>query len=306
MALPPVTPGQLPALPKRDHNLLKIPAVTNVVTPASVLAAVPEITHAMVSVKDDGIDSLLVQPTNWNADHKMVLPAAAVVGRDTTGAGPAQCFPLDTATGDSFHMATTDYVREQIAAALGIAAQFDTGDLIASFATTKAGFLVLMGASFGNAGSGATYASADAEKLFKLFWSLNTSTWPVLPSRGASADSDWLANKTMNLPDARGCALAMGDLGAGVTALLDKLAVKVGEAKHSLTYEELAPHSHLVNVSTNDAGGGSLYLMQGQGANPGTNVSAIQQAGGEGAYPRTVKPHNIVQPTMGANIFVKL
>ena len=55
--------------------------------------------HTFTSPKADGVDSTLVQPSNWNAEHTITLAAGKVLGRDTSGAGAAQELPLafDTA-----------------------------------------------------------------------------------------------------------------------------------------------------------------------------------------------------------------
>jgi hypothetical protein len=55
--------------------------------------------HAFTSPKADGVDSTLVQPSNWNAEHTLTLAAGKVLGRNTSSAGAAQELPLafDTA-----------------------------------------------------------------------------------------------------------------------------------------------------------------------------------------------------------------
>lgn len=55
--------------------------------------------HTFTSPKADGVDSTLVQPSNWNAEHTITLAAGKVLGRDTSSAGAMQELPLafDTA-----------------------------------------------------------------------------------------------------------------------------------------------------------------------------------------------------------------
>ena len=46
--------------------------------------------HAFTSAKSDGGDSTLVQPSNWNAEHVMLLTSGTMVGRSTAGTGAAE------------------------------------------------------------------------------------------------------------------------------------------------------------------------------------------------------------------------
>lgn len=50
--------------------------------------------HTFISVKADGPDSTVVQPSDWNADHTMTLAAGKVVGRVSGSSGAAQELPL--------------------------------------------------------------------------------------------------------------------------------------------------------------------------------------------------------------------
>ena len=59
------------------------------------MALTHTVKHPFVSLKSDGGDSSLVQPTDWNAEHQVVFTAAAnvLLGRGET-AGPVQELPL--------------------------------------------------------------------------------------------------------------------------------------------------------------------------------------------------------------------
>lgn len=60
---------------------------------------------------------------------------------------------------------------------------------------------LLNGRTIGDASSGATWASADAEALFLLLWANAADTYcPVSGGRGASAAADWAAHKTLTIP----------------------------------------------------------------------------------------------------------
>lgn len=50
--------------------------------------------HPFTSLKPDGADATLVQPSNWNAEHTLTLAAGKVLGRDTSGDGAAQELPI--------------------------------------------------------------------------------------------------------------------------------------------------------------------------------------------------------------------
>lgn len=51
--------------------------------------------HLFASVKSDGVDSTLIQPSNWNAEHVITMAAGKVLGRDKSAAGAAQELPLE-------------------------------------------------------------------------------------------------------------------------------------------------------------------------------------------------------------------
>lgn len=46
--------------------------------------------HLFESLKADGPDSTLVQPSDWNAEHVLQMDTARLVGRTAAGTGPAQ------------------------------------------------------------------------------------------------------------------------------------------------------------------------------------------------------------------------
>lgn len=54
------------------------------------------ITHPFVSGKADGTDLSLIQPSNWNANHSIVMPTARLVGRTTAGTGAAEEISVGT------------------------------------------------------------------------------------------------------------------------------------------------------------------------------------------------------------------
>jgi hypothetical protein len=52
--------------------------------------------HAFTSAKADGVDSSLVQPSQWNANHSIVMATNRLAGRATTGTGSAEEVSLGT------------------------------------------------------------------------------------------------------------------------------------------------------------------------------------------------------------------
>lgn len=67
-----------------------------------------ELNHAKVSGKSDGVDTTLIQPSDWNDAHEFTLAAGKIVGRDTSGSGDAQELGLafDTAGNADFNVGT--------------------------------------------------------------------------------------------------------------------------------------------------------------------------------------------------------
>lgn len=90
-----------------------------------------------------------------------------------------------------------------------------TGDLKATYGTgILSGFVRANGRTIGSATSGASErANTDCQPLFEYLWNADASL-VVSTGRGASANADWVANKTIALPDLRGRTLAgLDDMG---------------------------------------------------------------------------------------------
>jgi hypothetical protein len=97
-----------------------------------------------------------------------------------------------------------------------------TGDVKARYGTgTLSGFVRLNGRTIGSATSGASErANADCQALFEFLWTVDANL-AVSGGRGASANADWSANKTITLPDGRGRVLAaLDDMGAAAAGRL--------------------------------------------------------------------------------------
>lgn len=97
-----------------------------------------------------------------------------------------------------------------------------TGDLKARYGTgTLSGFVRANGRTIGSATSGASErANSDTQALFEYLWATDANL-TVSTGRGVSANADWVANKTIALPDWRGRALAfLDDMGNTVSGRL--------------------------------------------------------------------------------------
>ena len=274
--------------------------------------AIPlSVKHTKVSVKDDGPDSAFVRPSDWNAMHTFVAPAASIIGRDNSGDGPAQALVLDHELTDPCSVPTTDHVLALIAAA--IALQTPTG-VIRPFvgAAANAGWVLLDGRTLGNATSGASSrANADAEMLFRLLWDRCTNTeCPVIGGRGSTASSDFAASKRITLPDARGRVLAgldnMGGTasnrltvaGGGVDGAT--LAAFGGAQSVTLDGTQIPAHAHGIvfdrpfQSNAGLTGGGTAMVGTGE-----VITSTNTDGGGGLAHPN-------VQPTLVVAFEIKL
>jgi microcystin-dependent protein len=137
-----------------------------------------------------------------------------------------------------------------------------TGDILSNFSGggTRVGYVRCNGLTIGSATSGATErANADAMNLFKYLWQSDSGNMlAVLPSKGASSDGDWTANKQITLPDLRGRSL-FGVDGMGNGSMSNRLSgahfaagtasvigANGGTASVTLTTAELPAHNHVL------------------------------------------------------------
>lgn len=159
--------------------------------------------------------------------------------------------------------------------------------------TPIASWLTSNGTTIGNAGSAATQiAAANAYFAFKYLWSTFSNTQcPVSGGRGASADADWTALKTIGTLNMQGISIMGVDgMGGTPTGLLNGVPVVsgsatiagsvVGENLHTLITAELAAHTH-PNVLVDP---GHDHFMQN---NNGGQSNAPGNPGGDASNTRT-------------------
>ena len=248
--------------------------------------------HKKVSAKANATDSTLVRPLDWNDEHDLVLSVAnRYLGRDQSAVGgPAQELPVvPSGPGDDGTIWTKAAVEAAIAAAVAQLAP-PMGTIVGSINGNMPGYLPLNGTSFGNVASGAVHVSVLYENLFKMIWEV-IPTYPIDGGRGATAQEDWDALKTITMPNSAGRTL--GAAGGGLGGVFFGL---VGEAAHVLTEAEMPTHVHQINEQ--------MALNQGGGSTGGGSVMQwvsdgpynTQAKGGDGA-------HNNIQPTLVMQIF---
>lgn len=83
--------------------------------------------------------------------------------------------------------------------------------------TAPTGWLLLNGDTIGSAASLAAQKSDGFQTLFELLWnSMADTEAAVVGGRGVSANADWVANKAITLPDARGRSIIGTGAGVGL------------------------------------------------------------------------------------------
>lgn len=214
-------------------------------------------------------------------------------------------------------------------------ALWQTGDLKARYGTgVHSGFVRANGRTIGSATSGATErANADAQQIFEYLWGADGNL-VVSTGRGVSANADFVANKTIALPDWRGYALAalddMGNTASGrLTASYFGSAATVlgavgGSEARSLAAGNVAPHTHsgttgaenaahnhngvVVGANGTTTGGGGFPALAS--VNGGTSGTENQNHGHDftsnGGNGLAGSAFAAIGPTKLATIYVKI
>jgi len=176
---------------------------------------------------------------------------------------------------------------------------YQTGDIkLLETSSTPAGWVRNNGRTIGSASSGASErANSDCQNLFTWLWNfLSNTACPVSGGRGASANADWLANKTIGVPDHRGLALvgadSMGNSAANrftgvpfTSGDKDTPGSVCGEPIHVTIAAEMPSHSH---TGSGNTGGTSNDHTHSQIASTSTgSYSAGGSSGPLGAGSQT-------------------
>lgn len=194
----------------------------------------------------------------------------------------------------SFNPSTDFQTMDQIDA---VTMSDRVGDIKSSLIPTAPfGYLAMNDGSIGSATSGATNrANSDVYPLYNLIWNGVSNTWaPVSTGRGASAQADFAANKTLTLPRSLGRALAGAGAGSGLT--VRSLGEYLGT--ETISISDMPEHTHpgstmpAVNTETTIGAGGTIYRTGGN-----TAVTIASQ-GGSAADGK-------MQPTSFFNVFIK-
>lgn len=198
-----------------------------------------------------------------------------------------------------------------------------TGDIKARYGTgTLSGFVRANGRTIGSSTSGASErANADCQSLFEYLWATDANL-SVSTGRGASANADWVANKTITLPDWRGRALAalddMGNSAAGrlTATYFGASAVVLGAAggveSKTLLTTNLPPYTPAGTITN-----GSILASQFPSVLQSPTVQGYAVGAG-GTIPQNAStftgtaqggastPFAVASPMMLATIYLKL
>jgi hypothetical protein len=171
------------------------------------------------------------------------------------------------------------------------------------------GWVFASGRTIGNASSAATErANADCEALFKALWNAYPNTvLAVSGGRGATADDDWAAGKTIALIDKRGrVSVGKDDMGgaaanrmtaAGSGVAGNTLGATGGTQTHTLTVAQMPSHTHTEKGNASNTDSGLRYSSDISGSIFATVNTGAQ--GGGGAHQNT-------QPSIVCNYILKL
>ena len=166
--------------------------------------------------------------------------------------------------------------------------------------SAQATWVKLNDGSIGSVASNATTrANADTERLFTLLWDNTTVTECDIQdsagaptAKGASAASDWAANRRIVIPITLGRALAVAGAGAGLTSRA--LAARTGTETHQLVIGEMPAHTHSVSGSST-----GTTINAADHADVIGNGGTTGSTGGGGA-------HANMQPSVFLNVMMKL
>ena len=179
------------------------------------------------------------------------------------------------------------------------------------FLTAAPGWCLLVDGTFGDTGSGATYAGPEYEAVYTAVYnSTDNAECAVSTGRGASAAADFAAGKTIAQPKTKGRAFALYGTGSGLTARA--MAKAVGEESHTPALAEMVSHGHpwfyhsgtspdgVPFVSRYSQGGPpNMYSVGDASSGTGTTGTVVGNAGSS-------SPFNVMSPYAFMNAEIKL
>lgn len=187
--------------------------------------------------------------------------------------------------------------------------------------TAPAGWILGTG-TIGNSSSGATTRAAeDTRNLYRLYWNdYANAQAPVSGGRGASADADFDAGKTISVPDTRGrLPFVLDNLGGSAASRTTSTTVSPdgntlgatgGAQTHLLTAAQsgLPAHSHTVGTTASYSNGNApgSYLAGGSAITPGPNNPMTGAIANSNSATNASQAHNNMPPTIGKSFIVKL
>lgn len=155
------------------------------------------------------------------------------------------------------------------------------------------GFIPAQGSTIGKLGSGATYAADDYKELFVALWSLpglsssdSTQPYYISAAKGATADADWTAGRTIKIDESGLFARASGG-NAGTVG--------------SKQAEDFKSHTHIQNAHTHtipkgyDGGGSDGTVASANYNQVGTISSSSVTATNQNTGGTETRPVNVAK-----------
>lgn len=230
--------------------------------------------------------------------------------------------PTDSHTVNlSLNELTVNLVFYPPGASSGSASTEATGDLRSGlWSTAPTGWVLLNGSTIGSPSSGATLAASSTSALYYLLWNnLSNTDAPVSTGRGASAATDYAANKTLTLPDLREKTLIGARPGTNIAGINAALGTSLGANDITLTEAQLpvvAGHTHLgaSHVHTLPLYTGGISASAGGTSFQGVNEAYSQLKDSDSTSASTTSgggfgsgsSHSIVQKSFCINWAVRL
>lgn len=241
------------------------------------------VTHAFTSPKSDGTDATLIRPSNWNADHTIIMDSGYLLGRQAVGSGTAEQIPLTAAGAALVSQATVAAMLTY----LGVSPP-TTGDAKFTLKTTPdTGWVMLDDGTFGDASSGGTSrANADTSALFTLlFTNTADADCPIYTSSGVlttrvaqgNAATAFAAHCRMSLPKALGRALVVAGAGSGLTSR--PLGSNFGNESTTLGVAHLPAYTPAGTVTGTFSGTGTATNFQAANGGGGAPIVASFSGG---------------------------